>query len=87
MTTRISNGKPGHISISLSRELIEMADEVARETKTSRSRVIARCLEELARHRRERAMVDYYKAMDPERQRFLDEAQQAISDIVEDWSD
>ena len=87
MTTRFSDGKPGHISISIKQELIDVADEVAKEMNTSRSKVISRCLEELARHRREQAMVNYYKAMDAERAQFLDQTQATISDIFTSWSD
>ena len=87
MTIRISNSKRSHISVSIRQELIDLADEVARETNTNRSKVIASCLEELARKRKEQLMIKYYQSMNAEHQQFLDDTQPAIGEIVKDWGD
>ena len=51
-------------------ELKEVADEVARENKTSRSKVISQCLEELAKRRTIALMEEGYKAMAEENKNF-----------------
>jgi metal-responsive CopG/Arc/MetJ family transcriptional regulator len=85
MTTRISNNKRGHISISIRKELIDLADEVARELNTNRSAVITSCLEELARKRKEQLMIKYYRSMNSEQEQFLTDVRPSIGDIVKDW--
>jgi DNA-binding transcriptional regulator GbsR (MarR family) len=46
-----------------------MADKVAKERKTSRSKVVASCLEELAKKRLEAEMEEGYRAMARDEQR------------------
>jgi metal-responsive CopG/Arc/MetJ family transcriptional regulator len=87
MVTRVSNRKNNQISISIKKELIELADQVARETNTNRSKVISDCLEELARQRKEQLMIKYYQYMDSEKEKFLNNTQRVISDIVAGWGD
>jgi metal-responsive CopG/Arc/MetJ family transcriptional regulator len=50
-------------------ELVKMADKVAKERKTSRSKVVASCLEELAKQRLEAEMEEGYRAMASDEQR------------------
>jgi DNA-binding transcriptional regulator GbsR (MarR family) len=46
-----------------------MADKVAKERKTSRSKVVSSCLEELAKKRLEAEMEEGYRAMARDEQR------------------
>jgi metal-responsive CopG/Arc/MetJ family transcriptional regulator len=39
------------LTVSVPAELVKMADKVARERKTSRSKVVSSCLQELAKKR------------------------------------
>ena len=85
MVSRINNKKNGQISISIRQDLIDLADQVASEKKSNRSRVIAECLEELARQREVLSMIKYYQSMNAEQEQFLEDAKPTISDIVESW--
>jgi len=47
------------LSVTVKPELKAIASEIARENKTSCSKVISQCLEELARNRKENLMIKY----------------------------
>ena len=57
------------VTVSVPSELVKMADKVAKERKTSRSKVVASCLEELAKKRLEAEMEEGYRAMARDEQR------------------
>ena len=57
------------VTVSVPAELVKMADKVAKERKTSRSKVVASCLEELAKKRLETEMEAGYRAMARDEQR------------------
>ncbi len=57
------------VTVSVPSELVKMADKVAKERKTSRSKVVASCLEELAKQRLEAEMEEGYRAMARDEQR------------------
>jgi metal-responsive CopG/Arc/MetJ family transcriptional regulator len=57
------------VTVSVPSELLKMADKVAKERKTSRSKVVASCLEELAKQRLEAEMEEGYRAMARDEQR------------------
>jgi metal-responsive CopG/Arc/MetJ family transcriptional regulator len=57
------------VTVSVPSELVKMADKVAKERKTSRSKVVASCLEELAKKRLEAEMEEGYLAMARDEQR------------------
>ncbi len=50
------------LTISLPRELIKLTDDIAKERKISRSKVISACLREMADKRLEAKMIEGYKA-------------------------
>ncbi|MBA7699084.1 hypothetical protein ES703_107770 [subsurface metagenome] len=64
------------LTISLPRDLISLADEVASERKVSRSKVVSDCLSEFARKRKMELMKEGYKAMAKEN---LEIAKQAFA--------
>jgi len=64
------------LTISLPRDLISLADEVASERKISRSKVVSDCLSEFARKRKMELMKEGYKAMAKEN---LEIAKQAFA--------
>jgi hypothetical protein len=68
-------------------ELKAVADEIARENKTSRSKVVSQCLEELARSRKERLMIEFYKTMARENREFAKKSVKVIQEIATSWSD
>jgi metal-responsive CopG/Arc/MetJ family transcriptional regulator len=57
------------VTVSVPSELVKMADKVAKERKTSRSKVVSSCLEELAKQRLEAEMEEGYRAMARNEQR------------------
>jgi metal-responsive CopG/Arc/MetJ family transcriptional regulator len=57
------------VTVSVPSELVKMADKVAKERKTSRSKVVASCLAELAKKRFEAEMEAGYRAMALDEQR------------------
>ncbi len=75
------------LSISLPKSLIAVADEIAKENKISRSKVVSRCLEELARSRKEKLMIEYYKTMAREQQDFARKSVKVIQNIASSWGD
>ena len=58
------------LSISLDKDLIAFADEVASEENISRSRVISNCLSEFAQKRKMQLMEEGYKVMAKENSDF-----------------
>jgi predicted transcriptional regulator len=65
MVTRTRKHKV-RLSITVDPELKELAEKIAGETKSTPSGVISQCLEELAKQRKEQAMINYYLDMDKE---------------------
>jgi metal-responsive CopG/Arc/MetJ family transcriptional regulator len=51
------------LTVSVPADLVKMADKVARERKTSRSKVVSSCLQELAKKRFEAELEEGYRAM------------------------
>ncbi len=60
----------GKLTISLPKNLISFADEVASEENISRSKVISDCLREFAQKRKIQLMEEGYKAMANENREF-----------------
>lgn len=60
----------GKLTISLPKNLISFANEVASEENISRSKVISDCLREFAQKRKIRLMEEGYKAMANENREF-----------------
>ena len=79
--------KVAKLSISLPKNLISLADEIAKEEKIKRSKVISRCLEELARSRKEKLMIEYYKTMAKEHEDFAKKSVKVIQNIASSWGD
>jgi metal-responsive CopG/Arc/MetJ family transcriptional regulator len=69
MVTQTKRGKDS-ISITIEPDLIAVVDEIRKETNSTRSGVISRCLEELARKRTDALMEEGYKAMAKENKDF-----------------
>lgn len=70
------------LSISLPRELLSVADQIAQEQGTSRSKVISACLEEVAERRRIAQLEEAYREMACEN-RLL--AEQLLPAVLESW--
>jgi metal-responsive CopG/Arc/MetJ family transcriptional regulator len=51
------------LTVSIPRELVDFADKVAKERKISRSKVVASCLQEMAKQKLQADLEDGYRAM------------------------
>ena len=73
------------VTISLPRNLLLFADEVASERKVSRSKVVSSCLQEFADRRLREQMEEGYKAMAKENQEFANLAMDLASEVLPEW--
>jgi metal-responsive CopG/Arc/MetJ family transcriptional regulator len=73
------------ITISLPRDLIQLADELAKEKRVSRSKVVSSCLRELADKRLRRQMEEGYKAIAKENQQFAEQALNLANEVLPEW--
>ena len=67
MTTQVVK-----VTVSVPKDLVKMADKVAKERKTSRSKVVSSCLQELAKQRFQAELEEGYRAMAADEQREKD---------------
>jgi predicted transcriptional regulator len=86
MITRTTKRKV-RLSITVDPELKKLAEKIAGETKSTPSGVISQCLEELAKQRKEQAMIRYYLEEDKEFDEFYKKSAKTIGKIVASWSD
>ena len=73
------------VTVSVPSELVKMADKVAKERKTSRSKVVSSCLEELAKKRLEAEMEEGYRAMEKDEKRLAGETFEIQAEVVPEW--
>jgi len=75
------------LSVTIKPELKALAEEVARESNTSTSKVVSKCLEDLARIRKEELMIKYYETMANEHKDFAKKSAKVIQKIAASWGD
>ncbi len=80
MTTQIER-----LTISLPRDLVALTNEIAREEKISRSKVVSICLQELADKRLRREMEEGYKVMANEHLMLAREAIKIAHEVIPEW--
>jgi metal-responsive CopG/Arc/MetJ family transcriptional regulator len=73
------------MTVSLPKDLIVLADKVAKEKKISRSKVVSQCLEELARKRKEELMKQGYSATAREHDEFARAAAGIAYETLPEW--
>jgi metal-responsive CopG/Arc/MetJ family transcriptional regulator len=73
------------LTISVPKNLIELADKIAKEKRTSRSKVVSACLQELAEKRLRAEMEEGYKALAKENLKFAEDTIYATNEILPDW--
>jgi metal-responsive CopG/Arc/MetJ family transcriptional regulator len=86
MVSQTKRGKDS-ISITVDPNLIAVVDEIRKETNTTRSGVISKCLEELARKRKEELMIKYYETMAKEHRDSSQKSIKVLQDIASSWGD
>jgi metal-responsive CopG/Arc/MetJ family transcriptional regulator len=70
------------ITISLPRDLIQLADELAKEKRVSRSKVVSLCLRELADRRLLMQMAEGYIDMAKENRQFAEQAMNLANEVL-----
>ena len=78
-------GRTAKLTISLPKELISFADQIAKEKKTSRSKVLTSCLQELAERRRVAEMAEGYKALAKEQKQMAAMASEIEPEVIPEW--
>ena len=73
------------LTISLPRDLILFADELASEMQVSRSKVISSCLRELADKRLREQMEEGYRAMAQEHRQFANLVANLAPEVLPKW--
>ena len=73
------------LTVSVPRELISFADDVASERRISRSKVISECLQEFAEQRRRAEMEEGYKVMAEEQRQFAVTALALAQEVIPEW--
>ena len=73
------------LTVTLPKNLIALADRVAKERKISRSKVVSGCLQELAEKQRVAAMAEGYMVMAKEQKRFAEIASKIENEILPEW--
>ncbi len=73
------------LTISVPREIVESADEIATATKTSRSKIITDCLREMINERKRQLLIEGYKAMVKEHRDFAKISEKAAREALPDW--
>jgi len=72
------------LTISLPRDLLSIADEIAFEKGISRSKVVYMCLQDLAERRLHRKMAEGYKALAKDNLRFAKRAINIAHEVLTD---
>ena len=78
-------GQAEKITLSLPSELVRVTDEVAKERRTSRSKVVSSCLRELADKRLRERLEEGYRAMAKDNQRFAQVAGYLAEEVLPEW--
>ena len=78
-------GRTAKLTVSLPKELIVFADELAKERKVSRSKVFCSCLKEMAEKYKVAEMAEGYKSMAKEQKQFVAMASEIEHEIIPEW--
>ena len=70
------------VTVSLPHHLVAVADEVAQENRTSRSKVISVCLQNLAAERLRQEMAEGYKALAGDNLRFAEGVVDSADEVL-----
>lgn len=73
------------LTISLPKEIVLFADKLAKEKKTSRSKVIALCLKEAAKQRELAELEEGYRVMGKENEELAKLTYEAQREVVTKW--
>lgn len=77
-------GQVVKLTISLPSDLLSITDEIAAERKTSRSKVVYQCLQDMATARLHAKMAEGYKSLAKDNLRFANQAINIAHEILTD---
>ncbi len=80
MVTRVEK-----VTVSLPRDLVSLTDKIAKEKRTSRSKIISGCLRELAEKQMRAEMAEGYKTIAQEQKKIADLTFELQSQVVPEW--
>jgi metal-responsive CopG/Arc/MetJ family transcriptional regulator len=78
-------GRTTKVTVSLPSELILVADQVAKEKKISRSKVISACLQDLAEKQKAAELAEGYTSMAKEQKEFAYRASNIAPEVLPEW--
>ena len=73
------------LTVSVPKDLILLADKVAKEKNISRSKVVAHCLRELERSQKHSDMAEGYQALSGENLAVARMAEHAVREVAPEW--
>lgn len=73
------------LTVTLPKELILLADRLAREKRISRSKVVTACLQDMAEKQRAAEMAEGYKAMAKAQKQFAAMASEIEHEVLPEW--
>ena len=78
-------GRTEKLTITLPKELISVADRIAKEKKISRSKVISACLQDLAAKQKAAELAEGYMNMAKEQKEFAYRASKIAPEVLPEW--
>jgi metal-responsive CopG/Arc/MetJ family transcriptional regulator len=78
-------GSTAKLTITLPKDLIVLADRLAKAKKVSRSKIISACLQELAIKQKEAEMAEGYLRLAEEQKQFVTMAAKTIPEVLPEW--
>ena len=79
--------KTAKLSVAVEPALKATIGIIAKERKTTPSRIVLQCIEELAREHKENLMIKYYETMAQEHEGFAKKSVKVIQKIASSWGD
>lgn len=73
------------LTVTLPKDLISFADEIAKKRKISRSKVVSLCIQELAESYKVAEMTEGYRAMAKEQKQLADLASEIEHEVIPEW--
>jgi metal-responsive CopG/Arc/MetJ family transcriptional regulator len=73
------------LTISIPRNLLVITDEIAKEKKISRSKLVSSCLQEMAERHLQERMAEGYKKMAKEHLAFAKKSLPLVNEILHEW--
>jgi mRNA interferase MazF len=79
--------KAEKLTISVPKDLLEIADRIARERGISRSKLVTMCLQEYATDLMRMQMAEGYRALSKENREFATQAADITHEILPEWDE